>query len=205
MSLFKNKTPQFLDFTAMIPDAVPKKVCKKIIDAYHHLDSLNETVSGKVGGVDHQAVINKAAKNSRDVELGAYHSYRDLLYEVNSYLQKAYNIYREQHWQIDHYLSRHEVTAWQIQRYVANENGGYHSFHIENSGAHNMRRVMAYILYLNDIKEGGETEFLHQAIRVKPETGKILIFPAYFTHVHRGNPVLSKEDKYIMTGWMEYV
>lgn len=205
MSLFENKDPKFLDFIGMVPDAVPKKVCKKIIDAYHHLDSLKETVPGKVGGANNQAETIKAAKNSRDVELGAYHSYRDLLFEVNTYLQKSYNTYMEKYWQIGQYLGRHDVTAWQIQRYDAKENGGYHHFHIENSGVHNMRRVTSYILYLNDIDEGGETEFLHQAIRVKPETGKIVIFPAYFTHVHRGNPVLSNQDKYIMTGWMEYV
>jgi hypothetical protein len=60
-------------------------------------------------------------------------------------------------------------------------------------------------VYLNDIKQGGETEFLNQAMRVQPEAGKVVIFPAYFTHVHRGNPVLSAQDKYILTGWFEYV
>lgn len=196
--------PQFLDFIGMIPEGLPKKVCKKIIDAYQVLDKLNHTVQGRVGGANHQAEIIKGAKNSRDVELGVYHSYRDLLFEVNGYLQECYNLYMNKYWQIGQYLSKHDVTAWQIQKYNAKDNGGYHSFHIENSGVHNMRRVMAYIIYLNDIDEGGETEFLHQNIRVKPEVGKVVIFPAYFTHVHRGNPVLSGQDKYIMTGWLEY-
>jgi hypothetical protein len=199
------KQPQFLDFIGMMPEGFPKKTCKKIIDAYHELDKLNKTVPGRVGGVSRPAEINKAAKNSRDVELGVYHSYRDLLFEVNGHLQACYDQYMEKYWQIGQYLSRHDVTAWQIQRYDARENGGYHHFHIENSGTGNMRRVMAYIVYLNDIDEGGETEFLHQNIRVKPEAGKVVIFPAYFTHVHRGNPVLSGQDKYIMTGWLEYV
>jgi len=44
---------------------------------------------------------------------------------------------------------------------------------------------------------------LYQKRRVKPEQGTICIFPAGFTHVHRGNPPLSG-DKYIATGWYEF-
>lgn len=204
MSIFTDKAPKFLDFIGMFPAAVPKKMCAQIIDAYADLDKRNQTTAGRIGR-DGTGEVVKSAKNSTDVELGAYHSYRDLLYEFNTHLQNAYNSYAEQYWQIGQYLGKHAVTAWQIQRYDAADRGGYHHFHIENSGVHNMRRCMAYIVYLNDIKDGGETEFLQQSIRVKPETGKIVICPAYFTHIHRGNPVLSGEDKYILTGWMEYV
>jgi len=59
------------------------------------------------------------------------------------------------------------------------------------------------MLYLNDVEEGGETEFLYQKMRVKPTKGTILIWPADWTHTHRGNPPLSG-DKYIYTGWMEH-
>lgn len=204
MSLFSDNTPKFLDFIGMFPRAVPAKMCNQIIEAYADLHKRNQTTAGRIGR-DGSGEVVKAAKNSTDVELGAYHSYRDLLYEFNTHLQNAYNAYAQQYWQIGQYLGKHAVTAWQIQHYDAADRGGYHQFHIENSGVHNMRRCMAYIVYLNDIKEGGETEFLQQSIRVKPETGKTVIFPAYFTHIHRGNPVLSGEDKYILTGWMEYV
>jgi hypothetical protein len=199
MNIFKKKEPQFLDFIGMVPECFPKKLCKKLVDTHKDLQQLNKTVPGRVS-----SGVIRAAKDSTDVDLGVYHIYRDLLHETNSYLQESYNLYMEKYWQIQHYLDSHIVTAWQIQRYDAKDNGGYHQFHIENSGTNSMRRVMAYIVYLNDIDEGGETEFLHQNIRVKPEAGKVVIFPAYFTHVHRGNPVLSGQDKYIMTGWFEY-
>lgn len=199
------KEPQFLDFIGVFPEAFSKELCQKTIDAYHHLNSLNETVPGRVGSGGPVPQLMKAAKNSMDVEIGAYHFYRDLLHEVNAAVQDAYNLYLQKYWQINEYLARHEVTAFQVQKYDHVDHGGYHYFHIESSSARSMRRVMAYIVYLNDITEGGETEFLHQGLRVKPETGKLAVFPAYFTHVHRGNPVLSKQDKYILTGWMEYV
>jgi hypothetical protein len=205
MKFLKSNEPQFKDFIGMFPTGFPAKTCQKIIEAYEDLDKMGKSVQGRVGGVGKPAEVNKSAKNSRDIELGVYHYYKDLLYECNTHLQECYNLYMAEYWQINQYLSKHDVTAWQIQKYDAKDGGGYHNFHIENSGVANMRRVMAYIIYLNDIDDGGETEFLHQAIRVKPETGKVIIFPAYFTHVHRGNPVLSGQDKYIMTGWLEYV
>jgi hypothetical protein len=57
------------------------------------------------------------------------------------------------------------------------------------------------MVYLNDT-DTGYTDFMHQELSIKPETGKLVIWPAYFTHTHRANPDL-KEDKYIITGWLE--
>jgi len=81
---------------------------------------------------------------------------------------------------------------------------GYHVWHCENLNVNLSHRVMTYILYLNDledINDGGETEFLYQKQRVKPKENLMLIWPASYTHAHRGNPVLSEKYKYIVTGW----
>jgi hypothetical protein len=53
--------------------------------------------------------------------------------------------------------------------------------------------------YLNTVNDGGETEILGDII-VKPEAGKLLLFPASWTFPHRGKMPIS-EDKYIVTGW----
>ena len=82
--------------------------------------------------------------------------------------------------------------------------GGYHVWHSEQGGGAHMRRILVYTLYLNDVEEGGETEFLYQQKRYPARKGDICIFPAHFTHPHRGNPPLSGE-KYIMTGWLESI
>lgn len=80
---------------------------------------------------------------------------------------------------------------------------GYHQWHHENDGIFHQDRLLAWMIYLNDVEEGGETEFLYQSIRVAPKAGTLLIWPAGFTHTHRGNPPLSG-DKYIATGWVQY-
>lgn len=80
---------------------------------------------------------------------------------------------------------------------------GYHVWHFEDDNFTNAGRIMTFVIYLNTVKEGGETELLYYSKRFKPETGKMILFPAGFTHSHRGNPPLS-ETKYVLTGWIEH-
>ena len=62
-------------------------------------------------------------------------------------------------------------------------------------------RVIAFMTYLNDVDTGGETEFLYQNIRVKPQQGSTLFWPADYTHIHRGSAC--DQEKYTMTGWIQ--
>lgn len=70
----------------------------------------------------------------------------------------------------------------------------------ENKALH---RVLLFLIYLNDVEEGGETDFYHQQRSIKPKAGTIVIAPCGFTHTHRGNIPISN-DKYVLTSWMLY-
>ena len=78
--------------------------------------------------------------------------------------------------------------------------GGFHSWHYENTGLQVSARKLVIQLYLNTIEEGGETEFLYINKRIKAKQGRLIIFPAGFTHTHRGNPPIG-QDKYIVSTW----
>mgnify|MGYP000373653557 CR=1 FL=1 len=82
--------------------------------------------------------------------------------------------------------------------------GGFHQWHHEQYSEETMNRVLAYTIFLNDVNSGGETEFLYQGKRYPARQGDVMVFPASFTHVHRGNPPLN-QVKYILTGWIEQV
>jgi hypothetical protein len=98
------------------------------------------------------------------------------------------------------YGENFHYTTLKIQKTKPTE--GYHQWHIEHGkGFDNEPRAFVFSIYLNDVEEGGETEFLNFSQRVKPKTGRIVIWPAAFPYVHRGNPPLSGE-KYILTSWM---
>jgi hypothetical protein len=91
------------------------------------------------------------------------------------------------------------IADFKIQKTLPTE--GYHMWHYEYETDSPTPRIVVWSIYLNDVEEGGETEFLHQSKRIKPKKGSILMWPAGYTHIHRGNPPLSGE-KYIVTGWM---
>ena len=88
-----------------------------------------------------------------------------------------------------------------IQKYVKNE--GKYEYHNDTyCDYHNKRnRILTYIFYLNDVIEGGETEFLFGKYKIKPTAGKLLLFPASWTYPHCGKMPYSN-DKYIITGWI---
>ena len=91
-----------------------------------------------------------------------------------------------------------------LQWYRAGE-GGYPYWHCElyprDSSAETLHRHLLWTLYLNDNFEEGETEFLFQQRKIKPETGSLLIAPTAFTHTHRGNRP-QRGDKFIATSWI---
>ena len=96
---------------------------------------------------------------------------------------------------------QHSPKGMSIQKTRPHQ--GYHAWHCECADLCTSSRVMAYTLYLNSVEEGGETEFVYQGVKIKPEPGKLVFFPAYYTHPHRGNPIY-KGVKYIVSGWYTF-
>ncbi len=91
-----------------------------------------------------------------------------------------------------------------VQKYLQGT-GGYHHWHSEiypqNQTCETLHRVLLYQYYLNDVTEGGETEFLYQNRKVAPKAGRLVIAPAGFTHTHKGHIPLSG-DKTIVNSWV---
>ena len=81
------------------------------------------------------------------------------------------------------------------------KNSGFYIYHHDfNLLKDYSYRVITFIIYLNDVLEGGETEFFGN-IKIKPRRGRIVLFPASWTFPHRGIVPIS-DDKYILTGWI---
>ena len=120
----------------------------------------------------------------------------NLITDINAYLTDVLVEYC----QIFTSLGETSIRSTRQKLQKTKKSGGYHVWHHEQSNIDSVHRVLVWTIYLNDVEEGGETEFLYQSKRIKARKGKICIFPAGFTHVHRGNPPLSG-DKYILTGW----
>ena len=115
---------------------------------------------------------------------------------TNVFYEEIYKIYLEKFPYLKYSTNR--ILNLKIQKTLPTE--GYHVWHYEQDGMLFGNRQTTFILYLNDVNNGGETEFLYQSCRISPKKNRFILWPAAYTHVHRGNPPLN-ESKYIATGW----
>ena len=176
-------------------------ICKTIIHEFENHPHLQ--VLGKSG--NHNKV-RPQVKSSTD--MGIDQTYLDSeklgpsLNALLSFLGKEVNNYIETYPFLNQ-LSKWGVTEkFNIQRYYPNE--GFHAWHCEydHEFENTSRRMIAWMIYLNTVEDGG-TEFSDNNI-VSAEEGKCVLWPAYWTHFHRG--VVSKtKTKYITTGWYSFI
>jgi hypothetical protein len=96
------------------------------------------------------------------------------------------------------------LVGWWLKAQLTRKGEGYHAWHFESSNFLHAKRVLAWSIYLNDDYQGGELEFLYFGKRVKLGEGDVVIFPAAFSHTHRGNMV-TEGEKLLLTGWYELV
>ena len=144
-------------------------------------------------------------------ELRGYHRLNNskvdpiLMERYLSEVNKVFKLYKDKY----EWCSNSTTTKWSVmspfnlQKY---EPGfSYNPIHIEDGGPREGKliRNLTFTTYLNDIEEGGETEFIYQGVKVQPKKGLTVIFPAGWTHPHRGIPA-HNETKYIITGWASY-
>ena len=116
-------------------------------------------------------------------------------------LLKCYNDYKIQWPFINENIKIVDIPSFNIQRYLPGDH--FSKIHTERSSTSTSHRIFAWMTYLNDLNDdaGGCTNFQHFNIKIKPQKGKTLIWPAEWTHAHSGE-VLNSGKKYIITGWM---
>ena len=174
---------------------VDKKICDDLIE-YHEKNTLYKD-HGYVG-IGSKYVMDKSSKESIDV---TFH---------NDTKHKAIiNFFKELKVCLDQYTNKYLIknglaTAYRNVISMFPPLGGFKIPHYERASIEASRRQLVYMLYLNTVKDGGDTEFIHQNIITKAEKGTLVLWPADFTHLHRGI-VSPTEIKYIATGWLEVI
>jgi hypothetical protein len=183
---------QHNQFIGIYENVLSEEECKKIIQLFE--EDLNNKVDNNG---DTQFFKDKMERYDYQKFYQSSDKCNEIVLKVNEILEKCIKLYAEEFW----IVRQLKATSLNIKLQKTPPRGGYHVWHCEQSIVKNADRVLAWTIYLNDIPdEEGETEFLWQGIRVKSKAGTVCIFPAAFTHTHRGNPVYSC-DKYIATGW----
>ena len=193
-----------MEFIKMLRKAFSKEYCNKVIKHFEIADQGGFTKTRRQENSDNSPLhvkddsyfINESNLVSKS-PLGV-----DISKGINKILWgKIIPAYMEEFPIL--FAMKDDLKSYVIKVQRTRPGGGYHKWHCEADGRVESQRVLVWQVYLNDIEEGGETEFIYQHKRVKPVAGTALIWPAAFTHTHRGNPPLI-DTKYIMTGWIEF-
>jgi prolyl 4-hydroxylase len=175
-------------------------ICDKLID-YHKQEDTKKWQGGFIRPSDNKFMVDAEIKDSSDCFL-----LDDLL--LNEYVLGKLQPCLEE------YIKKYEWCA-AFDRFSVCENiniqkyspgGGYHKWHSERGSGKepSVKRHLVFMTYLNDISEGGYTEFYYSGIKIRPEKGLTLIWGADWTFLHRG-VIAPKETKYIATGWYSFV
>ena len=178
-------------------------VCDGLVDFFNASDCkyTGKTISGTTGKINH----NPKKRSSLDLDLLAewYLEYPAIKNYIKQ-LHKCIELYKT-----DYPACDVNVGYWRIledpkiQYYKPGE--AYFSTHCERVGHHTpiCYRHLVFMTYLNDVTDGGGTEFIHQKKITSAVKGKTVIWPADWTHIHRG-VVSPTQEKYILTGWLSF-
>jgi len=184
---------EYEDFIGSYSNFIDSSLCKSIIDTFNYYHNIGAVFCG---GEQFDNTCAGRFDWSIDLrEMGSHMKEQPDEY-LNDQLSHAWNEYSS----IFGHLKDSPVYSLTQKVQKTPTGGGYHVWHDEDGCIETSHRSAVWMIYLNDDYEGGETEFLYYKKRVQPERGKLLIWPAGYTHTHKGNMVLSG-NKYVVTGW----
>jgi len=173
------------------------KLCSEIIEFFENNKKLQKqgiTAQGK----------NLKLKKTTDITINPNDLKNPKFKILEKYideLHKCYMDYQKQWPFLKTMLKKIDIPAFNIQKYSRGDHFAH--LHSERTSLSTLHRLFAWMTYLNDVEDGGKTNFSHYGISIKPQTGKTLIWPAEWTHAHAGE-ILNDGKKYIITGWMHF-
>ena len=173
------------------PAALALDICAEMINRFERCT--DEQYPGRIGQT---AQRDDSIKRSTDLVLSGKPHWQDLDGELFRSLNHALAEFKLVY---PFFAGPFKDMGYAIQRTDAGE---YYHWHIDGGSHEFAMRQLVAIWYLNDLdQQGGETEFQHQNVSITPEAGKLLLFPPFWTHLHRGK-TLQSGNKYIATTWV---
>ena len=148
--------------------------------------------------------MNRAIKDRRDMTLKPQELNLpgNEIYKV--YFQSLFECYKDYNLQwpfLSSIVSHLEIGTFNIGKYTKGQH--FQKIHTERASLGSLHRLLAFMTYLNDVEDGGSTYFSHYDLDIKPKKGLTIIWPAEWTHAHKGN-VVNSGSKYIITGWLTF-
>jgi len=185
-----------LDFNSFIHgNFIDLRVCDDLINTFN----LNKEKQIPGGFCKNEKyLVDKEWKDSIDLNINPQNS--DLV-KYKKELSKVLKNYCNKYDAINSLDYFTVVKNMVIQHYK--KEGGFKQWHSERGSKLSQDRVLVFMTFLNDCKNGG-TEFKYQNLTIPAKKGLTLIWPAEWTHTHKGQ-ISKEEEKYIITGWFNFL
>ena len=173
--------------------ALDSAFCESVIRRFE--DNTQDQYAGRIGQMADQ---DNSIKQSTDMVVSGKAHWQDVDRALFNSLGTAIKEFRQQFRYSD---GPFKDMGYALQRTVPGE---FYHWHIDGGSHEFSQRQLVAIWYLNDVFDaGGETEFLYQNLKITPQAGKLILFPPFWTHEHRG-VTLQKGTKYIATTWVVF-
>ena len=183
-----------VDFIGIYDNALSSDQCKEVIS---YMDE-SELERGAFG---ENSEIDTSIKDCWEMK-GIITDGSAVSNSILSVIQSFTSVYRKDYRSVDELSDWNIVNDYNLQKYEPGQ--GYHAVHCEASNIWSAPRVLAWMIYLNTVEDGGGTSFPAYDKVTDAVEGRFLIWPAYWTHVHKG-VVSPTEKKYIATGWYGFL
>tara|TARA_B100000700_G_scaffold329329_1_gene450589 strand:+ start:8376 stop:8984 length:609 start_codon:yes stop_codon:yes gene_type:complete len=176
---------------------IDTSICDHLISYYEeHKEKQTQGISGQG--------INLKIKDRKDISIfpNELNLPENQVFKI--YFESLFECYKDYNNQwpfLASMINRLDIGKFNIGKYLPGQH--FQKMHCERMGISSLHRLFAFMTYLNDVKEGGSTYFNHYDLEIKPKKGLTLIWPAEWTHSHKGNILISGE-KYIITGWLTF-
>ena len=174
---------------------MPEKVCDNLVNYFNKNRDKAEPGSSLYEG---NKTLDKTIKDSLDLSLGNSNVEKDV-FEYRLHLQEILDLYVKEYPEVER-LDKFNVEDVNIQWYPSK--GGFKTWHYERGAKENMDRVLVFMTYLNNVKNGG-THFKYQDVTTPAIKGLTIIWPPDWTHSHKGE--ISNDKKIIATGWFRLI
>lgn len=180
-------------FLFEIDHALTPDICEEIIRRFEA--NPEDQYQGRIGQMANE---DQSVKRSTDLVVSGKQHWQDIDSILHRSLGLSLMVLREK---FPYFKGSFKDVGYAIQR---TDPGEFYHWHIDGGSHDFSQRQLVAIWYLNDVPGlGGETEFLFQGVKIQPEQGKMLLFPPFWTHEHRG-VTLSEGVKYIATTWVVF-
>ena len=190
------------NYIRVYDDVLDKVSCKTLIEKFEDSHEYFKTVHKE----DEDEVISfeQIVLENHDEWESVQEDLLELFKEYIQHYKKECKIFNKQ------WPTKYGFEAVRMKRYLENDYDRFDS-HVDVLDYHSARRFLAFFVYVNDVDEGGETEFLNLykpgtyiPFKIKPQRGRLLMFPPTWQYYHAGLKPISGM-KYLLHSYLHYV